>query len=265
MPRFLKQWHDTERWVAGVEQMSPVMSSLKSVCEQWLSVPVRSLCAGSRVNQVWFVSWVLGCLSWLQCCIGNLIRECWVHPDLAPGARERRPSPGLAAVGSAGINLSRAAGREAGHEIWTLLPKEGVSANVLRQCFKMLRAPKASPPDVLNCGGRLLEGSAANAAWASKLSLQCAGPRSVSKERFDDVCHRWARWQGTAWSHIGDVEHDAKILQTECVAVVSDWRDSFAMPPDLLPRALFKCGSSIWDEVCWLLLALAGPGHWAIY
>ena len=81
--------------------VSAALTTLKQVCEQWLTVSVASLRARGHDDQVWFVTWVLDSLCWLQCCLGNLVRECWVHPDEPVGGLTRRPPRAPPAPGNA--------------------------------------------------------------------------------------------------------------------------------------------------------------------
>ena len=57
---------------------------------------------------------------------------------------------------------------------------------------------------------------------------------------------------------------DADILQEEVAQHVLSWKDSNAMPPDLIARAPFQCGHRRWNAVVWLLIRLVGPACLAL-
>ena len=79
-----------------------------------------------------------------------------------------------------------------------------------------------------------------------------------------DAQHRAKSMLGRAWQHIGKGYFDHEISQPQVCAVISDWKMSRAMPPDLLPRAAFTCENQAWGLVVWHLCQLAGPAKWAL-
>ena len=86
-----------------------------------------------------------------------------------------------------------------------------------------------------------------------------------------DTCHsakenarRVAEYIARAQSQRGGEEFDHAITELESTSAVRAWDPSPAMPPDLLPRALFKCGHRQWDCLVWRVQWLCGPGGLAI-
>ena len=77
--RFPPRWQDAGRWREGFASMSRAMVALSGETAWWTSQSSEEFGKGrAEITTKMQVS--LDALCWMQCCVGNIVREVWVHP-----------------------------------------------------------------------------------------------------------------------------------------------------------------------------------------
>ena len=100
--------------------------------------------------------------------------------------------------------------------------------------------------------------------WVQALHKQTVWTQPFHEGFHEAVNTRLAAVAWTAEQQIARGKCDAAFTQLDVVQIVSSWKKSSAMPPDLLPRAAFCCNHPSWNKLVWLLQKWAGP-HNAAY
>ena len=112
--------------------------------------------------------------------------------------------------------------------------------------------------------GRLLSVEASHEEWQKLLVSQSRWEGPIDQEASSELKAILAQAQRQARNDRGHGQHDADVYQDAVVSIVNEWKESDALPPDLLPRAPFKCGHQRWNVVVWLLIRLTGPACLAL-
>ena len=135
-----------------------------------------------------------------------------------------------------------------------------VPHSLINSCFQLLRPLEPKPPPRLAKNGRLLDEAETHANWCRAFAAQSDCPNPYD-ERYGKATKTGAKSMvGQAWSHRGLGLLDGDISQVEFDSVVSKWKASKALPPDLIPRIVFSVGDKVWNSVSWLVVRLSGPG-----
>ena len=71
-------WHNPTRWSAGLQHAEQALNAIYAAAQCWAGIPDNNLGTTSRTIKR-SMSWVLGTLAWLQCVVGNVVREAFVH------------------------------------------------------------------------------------------------------------------------------------------------------------------------------------------
>ena len=255
--QFPRQWHMTTRWQEAFIHVEPAITALVAlvVCLR-VSLDAALDCR-KRFPAVSIRRWFLDCVCWLQWLLACVARDGWVHPSSSAtnNTAPARNAPALAAHSNSTTEV-RSLLRS------FLAASADLPVNVVQKCFKLLRKPKVQLPPFMQAAGVPLSRAGTHRAWCDKLRAQCAGPTLPSQEVELRMCRAAASLLGRAWA--ARSQHAPDIFEPEVCAVLSGWKSSTAIPPDLIPRAAFVCNNTAWRTLVWRLCQLAGPGSWAL-
>ena len=256
LPDFPTHWHSTERWATAFTHLEPALAALADLIICFREVPQVMFPGNRRHTAVAPRRWVLDCLCWLQCFLACVGRDGWVHPSNATKSCAGNKGSRLSGPVTSDIDIARFIRRSLG--------QQQLPIAVVQRCFKFLRSSSPSPPSTMSHQGRQLSIAETHKGWCEKLRLQCQGPQLSDLTQFNSKVRDVSSLLGRVWKSRGTGQLDKEITQPDVLAVISAWKASKAMPPDLIPRAAFLCGQVQWLLVVWLLVQLAGPSRWAL-
>ena len=119
---------------------------------------------------------------------------------------------------------------------------------LLQRTCRLLRRRTPEPASCMMKEGRLFTEAETLQAWQQALTEQ--GGHHTS----DGACGFQLLISSRLWRLLDEARHqrlnslEPPFLQLEVANVISQWRPSKAMPPDLLPRAIFLCINEEWND-----------------
>ena len=256
-PSFPQNWHDKGTWRTALHSAEPLLLELAQSLTKFITHRLQNDVVKSRI-QVEFDQALLEAGAWLQCFIGNFARARFVQTRFSKTCAPRvefidqsPPPPGSIC----GLALD---GPLVEAHLRRCLQHSELSRSILKQCYACLRPTNHRPESRMRHKGAWCDERATHSAWVQRLQDQCS-TAEAGEARLD--CARslgviLGRAKADALRHPGRAEDISELVTN---LVVEDWDASAAMPPDLLPRALFKARILGWDLLCWCLVRLAGP------
>jgi len=268
-PSFPRHWHSADRWAAAFHHIEGALKGLHAVTLFWLDVHWGPLSLSPRLLRS-VQTWILNILSWVHCVLGNLARECWVHPccSTAPGtiSSVHVTAPGLTSPAPAAPCSSCAfpsAPVALAHRLHAELSRRHPTSVTLQKCFRWLRPSRPKPPTFMKDQGLLLSSAGTHRAWCSAITNQHSSGAKFPGNIFMQQRHKVvSAWGQSLRAPKGPFDSD--LTQPQVLFEVSAWKPSKAVPADLLPRTAYTCGSHWWDLCVWSLQRIACSGHWAI-
>ena len=241
-------WLSPDSWAAGLAAAAPALERLNGILQDCLDggAPMRL-----RVREA---QWLADALAWVLRLILHLVLVLWVVP--AGGGPRQPPQRGARARG--GATTASSSSRPGAFSGFPSQAEAGTAAG------RALKAPEPKPPPCLRQAGQVLSPQASMAAWCRQVRQQSVWP-GVHDCAFEAFVKRaLPGLLGTARAHRGDGPFDMPITQAECVQVVSEWGDTAATTPDLVPRVVLQLRHSLLDSVIFRLMKLLGPGGLAL-
>ena len=108
-----------------------------------------------------------------------------------------------------------------------------------------------------------LTSEASHEKWCEQLRAQTGFIHDLDPERVRATKLHVQNLVSQARSRRGHGPHDQRFQASEIKEIVDNWDSSSACPPDLTPRAAFKCRSASWMNIVWLVQDLCGPNFLA--
>ena len=258
-PLFPGKWTVPGSWRAAFDQAQTALAELDSLISRGVTLATQLQPLELRVQR-----WVVESLAWCQTVLGGATRDGWVQPARNPlhahGATRAAP---LSHAPPCQVSLSADAAE---------LESAMVAANqcgdlktaALNRCLKCLRPRQVYPLMHMIVDGVLQDTEGTHTAWCNLLESQTGDLRGVDPDRRLDVTNRAAQYTTRARAERGHGPKDQPISEVETASLVYSWDESPSLPADLIPRAAFQSGHSLWDRVVWRLQMLTGPGAMAL-
>ena len=256
--QFPAELHCADRWASAFDNASLLLSRITDVAQSCRSFRFNDTRGMAKPS----CQWLLDALSFLQCFTANVVREGWVLPSVRPSGPGGKENKRL---------------RNNIHEPLSMTPERisevlcrevqsnaDLPLSTISKCFKFLRKHKPEPSPCMMQDGVALTCSCTHRAWCAKLQNQCRGPVAVAPSRITEVVHSYKSAMGRAWKFRGEGDLDIDISEPAVRGVIADWKNSKALPPDLITRAAYKGFHEAWIKSCWALVRLAGPACYAL-
>ena len=243
-PRFPGKWCDVKRWHAALKRA-------RAPLEQITSVALRGYEDRSTHPDIAITA--LEAATMLLNTVAGSLRDLWLGgPD--PGA-EPQKEPRLSDIASLVES-------NAPEDIQLLaqqlrLIKSG--DQLLQRTCRLLRRKTPEPVSCMMKEGRLLTEAETLQAWQQALTDQGGHHTSDRDCGFQLLISNRLRTLIDQARHERQSNLETPFLQLEVADIISEWRPSKAMPPDLLPRAIFLCNNEGWNDAIWALQKWAGP------
>ena len=241
-PQFPGKWHCERRWGRVLRQIQGSLRSLTTLalqgCEDHSSAADFSVAA-------------LEASTVLLNTLAGAARDIWI----GGGSAMERPQRPANLAGLIASDCPEDAA-DLGHEL-SLVDN---SSALLQRTFRLLRPHAAPPVSCMLQGNQLMSEEETNLAWRDALRKQCT-PHALVDTRYQQLVQDRLRvlLDQARTLPKPDNSLDQPFLQQEVLDVIADWSTSRAMPPDLLPRAIFTCNDEAWNDVVWALQRWAGP------
>ena len=133
------------------------------------------------------------------------------------------------------------------------------SGLLLQRTCRLLRRKAPQPVSCMMKEGRLLTEEETLHAWQQALTNQGSLQTVSDSDGFQLLVTNRLRTLLDQARQRSSGSREHPFLQREVADVTSQWEPSNAMPPDLLPRALFLCNNEQWNDAIWALQKWAGP------
>ena len=241
-PHFPGKWHDKRRWTTALRQAEAPLRQLTAAALQGYQDHRRAP-AISNIG-------LEACAMLLNTMAGAL-RDIWIGGSVSPRSDH-----------SSLTNITRhleIVDSEELEDISRQLSSAPSGAALLHKTCRLLKPHTPQPVCCMIEGHHLLTETETHQKWCQALLEQC-GPQSHIDQGFQHlVCNRLQTLLNNARSKHTQLHREMPFLQHEVAEVISGWSASCAMPPDLLPRALFMCNSDDWNDAVWALQKWAGP------
>ena len=130
---------------------------------------------------------------------------------------------------------------------------------LLQRTCRLLKRKSSEPVSCMMQKGRLLTEAETLQAWQQALTDQGGHNTCRRDEGFQLLVSNRLRTLLDQAHHEKGNSQETPFLQHEVADILSQWHPSKAMPPDLLPRAVFLCNNEQWNDAVWALQKWAGP------
>ena len=250
-PRFPATWRCEERWRAALPHADAALAALELMLSP-VSPGMRVAGGTAQAAEQWLVD----AAAWTFSTIAHLVRDAWVHVPHGKGTTNCVPQlPPACPLVANEIAFAK--------QLRDMLQQRGICLPLVHKCYQWLRDKKPEARrQMAATDGSMMSPQETHAAWTQQLLSQCtwAGGYDTSGVGLDVVMGM----ERVARSFRGSGVHDQDVQQLEALTIMANWDASDALPPDLIPRAPFKCGSRRWQVVVWLLLRFTGPACLAL-
>ena len=256
-PQTPRQWHMKRRWASTLVRLAPAVKELSNLVKFVRDCQEPQVGSGKRATGLVFRRWILDCLCWVQSMFASIARDGWVHPA-------RSQSEPRAGAQTASGALHPSGGERIVAEVKGLLAGGNIPTSVALKCFKFFKKHKVPTPVCMRKNGALLSPQESHEEWCLKLRSQCSGPEVHDANMLTKMQHSVSSMMGRAWQKRGQGLLDTDVSEPQIRAVLSTWKASTAITPDLIPRAAFVADNEDWISLIWLLCQLAGPARFAL-
>ena len=251
-------WQDRTKWAAGLDDCASVINAFSNLAES-LYVEIASKPLGQQAS-LHAAHWVCDTIAWFQCFIGNVIREYLVHgsshgpPTNTWLARKRRKvTPPCSKFTSSTADALYT-------DILSSLQSSGLPGTVIQRCYAFLRPSGPRPLSTMRFEGKWLDEEGTHAAWKKVISNQSLFPNAFYVDFHKEVLHKHGCNYGRAVVGRASGCFDSAITSAEIDAQTTAWDNSPAVPPDLIPRVVYKLEHPAWQSLVRILIMLTGPG-----
>ena len=139
-----------------------------------------------------------------------------------------------------------------------------VSLSMMQKCYEFLKPRATRVNRRMVVEGSLASEQETHQEWCKLLCEQGVWLQDPPESKMEWIAEQLQHLQEAANKSIGSGHADTEIMEQDVSSLVSDMKDSDAIPPDLLPRAMLQSEDRLSGECIWRLLRICGPCKLAV-
>ena len=254
-PKFPFSWREPDKWLKALGPCEAALRSWGGVLEQSIDNCVKNGVTHTDEEQ-----WLADAAGWMINTIAHVARDAWLHPSVQGRPVKGNTTNNISAAALLDLGISGLDPSLVALQLRKAMASQGVPAALTHRCFRLLKPKQPEPAERMVHEGVLLTKSETHEKWVEQLQSQSKAndcPRQVEAT----VSNTLRQQLHVAWRQKGHGQFDHDVTAREVCETMGAWDKSDAMPADLMPRALVKCGNDLWTQVVCLLQRLLGPKH----